>query len=77
VLFKGDGVLVNPVPIYAFLDFVESVLEQDQLERLKRMPRIPSISQDSLPDYIGREREIQITWNILAEEMGYKGKFAL
>lgn len=33
--------------------------------------------QDSLPDYIGREREIQITWNILAEEMGYKGKFAL
>ncbi len=48
VLFKGDGVLVNPVPIYAFLDFLESVLEQDRLERLKRMPRIPSISQTTL-----------------------------
>lgn len=33
--------------------------------------------KDSLPDYIGRERDIQITWNILAGEMGYKDKFRL
>ena len=43
-------------------------LNSEQLfERLK----------DSLPDYIGRERDIQITWNILADEMGYKDKFTL
>ncbi|KLU61794.1 hypothetical protein CEB3_c19730 [Peptococcaceae bacterium CEB3] len=33
--------------------------------------------RDSLPDYIGRERDLQVTWNILAEDMGYKEKFAL
>ncbi len=33
--------------------------------------------EDSLPDYIGREREVKITWNILAEEMSYNEMFVL
>lgn len=33
--------------------------------------------QESLPDYIGRERDVQITWNILADDMGYVEKFEL
>ncbi|MHB1651829.1 MAG: hypothetical protein ACYCVD_05025 [Desulfitobacteriaceae bacterium] len=48
VLFKGDGVLANPVPVYAFLDFIESGLEPDRLERLRTTPRIPSMSQTTL-----------------------------
>ncbi|KLU61795.1 hypothetical protein CEB3_c19740 [Peptococcaceae bacterium CEB3] len=48
VLFKGDGALSNPVPIYAFLDFMELGLEEFRLERLGVTPRVPSISQTTL-----------------------------
>lgn len=33
--------------------------------------------QEALPDYIGQERDLQVTWNILAEEMGYSERFNL
>ncbi|MHB1651828.1 MAG: DUF6036 family nucleotidyltransferase [Desulfitobacteriaceae bacterium] len=50
-------------------DDVKAVLPQlDGKELFTRL-------QESLPDYIGRERDVQITWNILADDMGYKERF--
>ncbi|MFZ3373512.1 MAG: hypothetical protein WA131_10935 [Desulfitobacteriaceae bacterium] len=48
ILFKGDKTLVNPVPTYAFLDFIESRLELARFERLQTSPRVPFISQTTL-----------------------------